>query len=39
MQLTNQQMFEEMLTTMFKTYDEQPITTETPVQVILTACR
>jgi len=35
MQLTNQQIFEEMLTTMFKTYDEQPITTEKPA--ILTA--
>ena len=34
-QLANQQIFEEMLTTMFKIYDEQPITTETPV--ILTA--
>ena len=31
MQLTNQQIFEEMLTAMFKTYDEQSIATETPI--------
>ena len=35
MQLASQQIFEETLTAMFKTYDEQPITTETPI--ILTA--
>ena len=31
MQLTNQQNFKEMLIAMFKTYDKEPIATETPI--------